>query len=789
MSDATPPPSLIGLKTLGGDDEKSLEPPKTRVENAESLRGIAQRLIKDDEPRSRSRALCKGLLDGNSPYDAKKRAQAGQGWQANLNFQQGEAAIDSASVPYYNIFSGVKEYIIAKTNWGASEEERNRASQRISTKLHKLMKDWREFDWHMQNCFREALRWGYAPIIYDAGTSWKFKSVDSKCVLVPTNSASVVDDRLPYIMVVEAFTVAELWEKIEDEGAAEAAGWNVPAVKRAIQKAAASVGDTVTPWSSTPWEEWQRRFKNNDLYWSSNGEMIYCYRFLVKEFTKGKLSISQFLVTQSPVFDPKATTPETDKDDAGFLFRHINRYDTYHKAVQVFFQNTGDGTWHSVRGMAQKGFKHWDVMNRTLCRAIDNAFQRSAIVLTTKTQKAADQMQLQVFSDRTLLPPDTDVAQIGFAGDIEGVLAVNRTVDNLLARNLGVYNQRTISRDDGRGEVATAAEVNATMQKEAVLQSSQITQTYTQLDLMAEVTFNKIVESSDEDAAQFRKELEDEGIPLAALKDMECVYWNRASGYGSAAMRKQDLMQLVPFVPAWPEAGKQAFNDEVIATFAGVEKIDTFNPRSHVATEDESVAAAENGAMVAGCQQIVSSGQNHVNHLLIHIAEIEKRVAPLRDAMEQGVKLDAADLQSVYDFLRLAGPHCEEHLGQIEQDPTRAQLAKQFRAQLQSYVSFNGKLRGAILDARRQAQIAAQEEQNAMALGALDQAKLQSAQVADSIKVDKWNTDKAIKIDKAQTSQRLQTFQTVHSSQLQTAKTAVDIGNSKAKADASTKAR
>jgi hypothetical protein len=781
MSDETPPASLLGLKTL---DEKTLEAPKTRVEDAGSLRGMARRLILDDEPRSKQRAICKGLLDGNSPYDAKKRAVAGQGWQANLNFQQGEAAIDSASVPYYNIFSGVKEYIIAKTKWGESEEVRSKVSQRISTKLHKLLKSWREFDWHFQNCFREALRWGYAPIVYDAGSSWKFKSVDSKCVMVPMNSASVVDDRLPYIMVVEAFTVSELWEKIEDEGAAEAAGWNVKAVKRAIQKAASAVGDSVTPWSATPWEEWQRRFKNNDLYWSTNGELVYCYRFLVKEFTKGKTSISQFLVTQSPVFDANGSAKETEKDDAGFLFRHINRYDSYHKAVQVFFQNTGDGTWHSVRGMAQKGFKHWDVMNRTLCRAIDNAFQRSAIVLSTETQKSSDQLQLQVFSDRTILPPGTKPEQMGFAGDIEGVLAVNRTVDNLLARNLGVYNQRTISRDDGRGEVATATEVQATMQKEAVLQSSQITQTYTQLDLVAQVTFDKIVESSDADAVQFREELEEEGIPLEALKDMECVYWNRASGYGSAAMRKQDLQGVIPFVPSFPESGKMAFTDEVIATYLGVDKIETFNPRSQLATEDQSVAAAENGAMVAGCEAIVSSGQNHVNHLQIHLEEIEKRVAPLREAMEQDMQLDAASLSAVYDFLRLAGPHCEEHLGNIEQDPTRSQLAKQFRAQLQFYVAFNGKLRGAILDARRQAQITEQEQQNATALGAMDQAKLQSAQVAEAIKIDKWNTDKAIKVDKAQTSQRLQTFQTVHSSGLQTAKTAVEIRNSTAKAKA-----
>src|SRR4051812_36325549 len=116
MPDELPPPSLYGLKTLEGKD---LTAPETRLADAASLRGIARRMVIDEEPRSRERAICRGLLDGNAPYNSAKRKAAGQAWQTNLNFLQGEAAIDSASVPYYQIFSGVKEYAVCRTKWGA----------------------------------------------------------------------------------------------------------------------------------------------------------------------------------------------------------------------------------------------------------------------------------------------------------------------------------------------------------------------------------------------------------------------------------------------------------------------------------------------------------------------------------------------------------------------------------------------------------------------------------------------------------------------------------------------
>lgn len=773
--DEMPPPTLYGLQTLQGKDMTS---PDSRVADAGSLRTIARRMLLDDEPRARERALTKGLLDGNPPYNPKKRLAAGQSWQANLNFLEGEAAIDSARVPYYQIFSGVKEYAVCKTNLGNDAGERDTLSQKISKHFQNLLRGWKEFDWHMQNCIAEMLRWGFSPLVFDVGGSWRMKSIDSKCIKVPMNSASVVDDRLPCIMIIESFTVSELWDKIQDEKAAEDAGWNVRAVKRAIQRAASGVGNTMTPWSMTPWEEWQRRIKNNDLYWSSNGQDVYCYRLLVKEFRHSKTNISQFIVSQSPIYDDtkySGFTPETEADDAGFLFKHVDRYDCYDDAIIVFFQNTGDGTWHSVRGMAMKGFKHWDASNRLKCKALDSAFQRCAIVLTTDTVKSADDMQLMVFSDRTILPPGTKVAQTGFSGDTEGVMAVDRMLGNHLANNLGVYNQRTLTREDGRGEQPTATAVQNQVMKEASLSQGQISITYTSLDQLYSTIFSKVVTSSDADAVEFRKACEEDGVPIEALKDMESVLANRQSGYGSSAMRQQNLQQLQPFVWSLPESGKNAFNDMMIAATVGVDKIDLLNPKVEIPQEDESIAAAENGAMRAGATQIVSNGQDNVNHIQIHFGDLRQMVDPLRQQMEQGGDIDPASLQSAFAYLQLMGPHIEQHLAPLMRDPQRKQIAKQFQDQLNEYVAFNGKLRSAIRDAQRKAQIQMEDNQNATALGALDQAKIESAHLSDQIKMDKWNTDKSIKLNKAATETRLSAFKTQHATTLDDYSTAADV--------------
>lgn len=772
-TDVKPPPDVMGMRTL---DVDTLQPPETRVQDAPSLRGVARRLIVDDQPRSIQRALIRGLLQGNPPYDPAKRATGDKSWQANLNFMEAESSIDSARVPYYQLFSGVRQYAICTTTWGQDAQQRQKASDIISKNFHKMLSGWAQFDWHIQNCFAEMLRWGYGAVVFDDNVSWRFKSVESRCVLVPKDTPSVIDERLTMLMVVESYTVSELWNKIRDEKAAADAGWNVKAVKRAIIQAASGIENNNTPWSAQPWEEWEVRLKNNDFYWSTNGQQVYCYKVFVNEFTKGsEPKISQFILTQNPVYDKglgSGQAPETEADDAGFLFRHVKRYEDFSDAIVIFFQNTGYGSFHSIRGMGQKGYKHWDSSNRLKCKEIDSAFQRCSIVLETDTMESQDNMQLMVFSDRTILPRGTKVAQMGFGGDIEGVMAVDRMLTNHLANNLGVYNQRTLSRDDGRGEQPTATQVQNQVLKEANLSAGQITVTYSYLDQLYDSIFDKAILSNDDDAKVFRKACEDEGVPIEALKKMDSVKANRASGYGSLAMRQQNLNAFGPYVASLPVDGKQAFLDMQIEAYFGPDKVDVLNPKTYIPEEDDSVAATENGTAASGSDPIVSGANVHENHVQIHLQDVAKRMGPIQQAMDSGQQVDSATLNTAYQYLQIMGPHIEQHLNYIAHDPLRANIAKQFQDQLKQLVSFNGKLRSAIIEAQNQERIAQEQKQNASALNAFDQAKLQSMQVANQIKVDKWHTDKAIKIDKAGLQGRLDTFKTQHDANLNTFETA-----------------
>lgn len=515
------------------------------------------------------------------------------------------------------------------------------------------------------------------------------------------------------------------------------------------------------------WEEWQKRYKNKELTASyTEFDIINCAHFFVLEYD-GK--VSHFILTYQSI------SGKEEQND--FLFRDVNRYDSYDQAMNVAFQNTGDGSWHSVRGIGLKSFKHEEVKNRLLCRTVDNAFIGSGILLKTIDAKSEQKMQLRVTNMVSYLPPGTEMQQQRMAGDIEGVLSVSRYVENNLAQKIGAFNQRSMGMEDGRGEKPTATQVQYAAAKEGSLNASQIDNYYLDLDAIYTEVYRRVLTSSDPEAKRFRRDCLAAGIPEEAMafENMEYVRANRLSGYGSPQMRKMAMQEMVPIVAMLPEDGKRNWLNDYIAASQGADKVESYNPPMDEPDIQSAMATIENNLLHEGEIPQVISGMDHVVHLSIHLEDAEERLAPLQQAIEEGEELDEAALQDAYRYVSALGEHSEAHLEQIKNDPSRQQMAKIFEGQLNLLTAFHGKLRSAIRSAKAQAAQTAREEQQAMALSALDQVKLQSKQQEMAITAAEAQQGMVIKQTKAANQDQQKRLKTASEQQLKAIKTAEDI--------------
>lgn len=740
---------------------------QSRLPDASAARQGLNQLLKEDLPRSYERAIVQGCYDGNAPYSARKLKQDGQNWRCNLNFRGLEGTMDSARIPYYGLLSGVPTYATFKVPYVFNPNpEVTHWEQCTADKFTDLMNRWRQFKWHLQSSQFEMLFEGWGPLIREDDTDWRFRSIPARSFLVPQDCPSCLDHRIPYVAVRCTYRVHELYQKIEQPKASER-GWNVEAVRRAIQYGTKSSSGDVNTWSNQPWEEWQKRYRDKNLISSyTECDVIKCAHFYVMEYT-GK--VSHFIVTEAGV--PKA---ENDASDNEFLFRDVNRYDSYDQVMHVPFQNTGMGTWHSVKGIGLKSYGYEEVQNRLNCSIVDNAFLSGRMVLQGGNSQANQKMQLSISSAATFIPPGYEFVQHRLGGDIQQVMGVSNMLQNKLAQKIGAFNQRTITREDGRGEKATATEIEMAAAKEGSLSASQMDNYYLDLDSIHSETFRRALSSSDPEAKRFREQCEDAGVPMDVLKKMVCRA-NRLSGYGSPQMRKLASRDLIEIISALPEDGKSNAIDDIISGTQGVDKVERYNPKIAKPDMDEWMAQQENDMLHDGKVPIIISGMNAAVHLNIHLSDAEQNLGPLHQAVEDGQEIDPATLQEAYGYVSALGEHCEAHLAQIENDVFRANLAKTFEGQLKLITSFHGKLRSAIRSAMAKAAQASREQDQAMTLKALDQAKLESAQLDMQIKAQEAQQGMEIKRSKAEQQQALKRFQVGQQSKLATVQTAEKV--------------
>lgn len=775
-SDAnTFPDALLGL------DPVTMEPPKTRMEDADDARRLTEQLLIEDQPRSIQRALVNANLKNFPPYGGRK--PRGSAWEADINFGMGSARLNRAAGAYTGLFAGVENYVDIQTDFQPENPDNPQWELKMSRGVHDCIKTWgKGFDYNQQHRIRQMLSEGFGPVLMEEGDNWRFRALDASSIKVPKHTYSVIDERCRYVVVLEQMSVIDLYRKtlLPDDKR-----WNQEAIQWAITSAGRS--DATFDTRAYNWEWWQQRLQHHDLRTGEvDCDMVSCAHLYVQEFGTDNQpeAISHFIFTRNLLSagNDRATKGQTD-----FLYKNIRAYKSYDELLHVFFYGIGDGKFHSVRGLAFDTFKQDVIKNRLLCRLHDRAFIDSTAWVASESQSNSDKLDnITVGAAVVRLPAQAKIIQTGFAGQLQGVMDCIRLVSNITDANTGASNPRTIMREDGKGEQPTLGQVRAQIAQDTQLSSDQMRIDYLAMDrLYAEMVkrmFKK--DTTDKEAKAMQEKLLEQGVPREAMDRIVSVTANRSAGYGSSAMKDAVMEKLMQVVGMLPEDGKDNFlNMFIMSATENPSMVDLLNPKQHMPTPDDALIVLENSAIDDGKEPVIYSGQDNVRHIQGHLADVEQTLGPIQQAMEAG-QADPQGLQQGYAYLQVMGPHLEAHLAPLKMDPARKQLVSMFEEQLAQLTAFHGKLRQAIRTAARDAQIQAHQDANANALDAVTQAKLRSAQVHDEIAVAKANTQIQLKSLTTAANVRQSAFKTAADTHLKTITTAHDIRMDKQKAKA-----
>lgn len=656
-------------------DLNSLSPsgsaPRQRISTAQQVRDIYNKAVRDNQVRSRQRALVKGLVDGNPPHDQAKLDQSGQRYRANFNNGKAESYLNTAKDSFYDLFSEVpnKATIMVDgegpeiVEWG----------EKVTKHFEWLQNQDDTFDFTIQVSQHDMVLYGIGPVVWEDDYDWRVKRVPATNVYVPMHCKANVTD-FQWVLIYRLMPVGELYAFISDEEAAKARGWDPAAVKKSIVNSGQPAGTMANNRDWRKWEIWQQAFRDGDLWVSDSTRQVGVIQMLYQEFSVDgeQPKISEVWVDVSPGADQQA-----------FLFRKANRYDDMRQAMVAFFYDRGDGSAHGVRGLGVKMQKLLTAENRLQNSMVDNAFARSSIMVKPLGNQPQSSMSPVALGPWTLLPNGFEVVTgIQNAGVIDAQLSAGRELDATLTANLAQYRQ---NQSKTEGNPRTAFEVAQNVSQSSSLQRTQIARYYEQLDDMYAERFrrasNPDIPSSTKNkwlklALEFQARCAMDGVPPEVLKACK-VKATRTVGQGSPIMRIGMLNQILGTLGGMlPEDGKMRLVRDLIAAQAGQEQVNRYMPtnpnqQTYAATQVWE-AQVENGSLRDGTQITITPLQNDVLHLQEHISFASQAAS----AVQQG-----ADPAEISVALNAIGRHAALHLQRLSTNPMRQAEFKAIKQQ------------------------------------------------------------------------------------------------------------
>lgn len=676
---------MQSVATIEIDEKGEVEVPKSCIGSARDARDTIATLVKAEGIRASRRAKVIGMWNRNPPWPGLLRAK-GQAERANFCQGEFEGFVASAKSPYYALAFKAERFVQLTLDYGdASFDQLDTWAKKIATRYQYANDDDDTLDMHMQRSQCQMIVHGNGPMVWEDGEDWLATSRVAGQLLVPDDASADIDE-WDTADSPKSYLPTELWRKIENEEAATARGWNVPAVKRAIMSAAP---ETIRTNFGLNFEYFEAEMRKGATGFDAKSKRIFTHFLYQKEFTN---RISHFIVLKDDEGSVSNQPGEkaTD-DDFGFLFRKVGRFECWANIVCPFLYDVGnDGQWHSVKGAGPKIFDLYGASDRLFCRSLDGAMKAAGVLVQAKDGKSLETSAMEDVSGGTVISPGYEAQQQRIAPDLTSPLLMKREIRETVSRNTGAYEAHFMTDE----HAPTLGQEQLNVQAQNVLGDFDASRYYKSLDRFHRERFRRLLAMgkklfrSRKDVAPVDIENETSLTPSekGALKFYRsCVVTDqipedvlefenfcrikatRLVGNGSAQMRTIIGKELVGVASASDERGRRFAFRSFVSAVAGETVADQMFPAYDtppVVDQNISVATMENNFLaMPNAQVAVSPEQDHVTHFGIHFQFVGQSA--------QAVQAGQGDPRQLLILLEQAGPHTKQHLQEIEGDPTR----------------------------------------------------------------------------------------------------------------------
>jgi hypothetical protein len=621
-----------------------------RVKDVQSARSIYDRMVADNDLRSRTIAQTRNQLEGGRPFDPAALEAQGAAWQTNVNFGDAQASRDRTLLPYWKMINDVPHKAAFTIESGAPQTEKYQAA--FADAFDEFLKDWGA-DYFQQYMQMAANFVNYGPGIVQWGddVNPRYKNVNVQRMYFPMNCQMSPDD-WEVVALVRDMTASELYEKIRDPKTSERseyAGWKKEAVQDFIIQ---SSNNGVMP-DVRDYTRVSDKLVNNDIAVTTPFMPMPTVWLYVKQFAKPgdkkrKISCCVF-------------TPNSGVDD--FLFEDDDCAESFRHIFGPVWYNTGtDGMVHSIKGFGIKNYYFSALSNRMKSRFVDSATVSLGVNFQYNDSNTPDETPpVENYGPFTIFP--NGLTQLSVYPQLQAASGVMQMLENNQSENNSLYRQQQQQIENS--DTATQANILATMQGQLSEASASI-----YLSQVGENIFTEQVRrlrkrgNRNEDAKKFVKRLKDRGVPDEVIFEIDVrVATGANSSMANPAIRAQMFQQDLALMNL-PGINSRWFLENLIANKYGAYAVTkALLPEGQDSQPmQRRQAIMENSDFGQGIMLPVAPSDAHYEHIQEHL----KPLAGIVQAFKNNGQISPEQAPALIITLE----HTGQHMQFLSQDET-----------------------------------------------------------------------------------------------------------------------
>lgn len=417
-----------GLEAVGGKYRAK----RRAVANAFQAANIVRRLEFDNRERNLKNARIMAKYNAERPYNTNKLRSEGLAWKANFSTKPLASLIDKAAPRLSTAIEALKYFTSSKLPSNVpNAADKTEVFRREVTETIRSHPEWRPF---ISEVSQEDTMFGYTGVAWMNEWDWMPKHFRQDSFFVPTGTKQYPDNA-QLVVLKEIYLPHQLFENIENQEAAETAGWK-------IENCVMAINDAMPEQARVRDLDWARIYQ--DLI--RENSVAYSY------YTGARVIVAYTVFARE--HDGKVTHWRIDGRTYKPLFYREDAYETMRDAVAFYAYQLGNGTMHGSKGIGREIYNLASVLDRSRNEIVDR-LHLSGKVIVTGPERDLQRFRMSVLGGVIYIPSNVNVETQRIDGNVEPFIALDQYIQSLMDQLAG-----NVSPQHLRGERVTKAQVD-----------------------------------------------------------------------------------------------------------------------------------------------------------------------------------------------------------------------------------------------------------------------------------------------------------------------------------------